>query len=269
LENKKEISVVRSAIHTIYAKEVQQFFRTPLFYFLAALAALLMSITFILSLSHFSQVQTNAVFQMQSDPQLLNIHYAVFLQHLSILNLLMMFFVPALAMRLISEERKNRTFDLLMTSPIRSIDIILGKFFALMTVVAAFAAVAFVYILFSRKLFEFTWSTTMIAWVGMILVSAIYAAISLFASSLTESPLISFALGIVFNISIWIFGGLSDVIDSPMLKPIVEQISLNFHLQSLVEGVIKTNGMVYFISIIALFLFLSERVIESSRWRAS
>lgn len=267
--NSNQNSYTQSSLNVIYTKEVRQFFKTPLFYFLAALSTLLMSVTFILGLSHFAQVQNNAVFQMQSDPQLLNIHYAVFLQHLSILNLLMMFFVPALAMRLISEEKKNRTFDLLMTSPIKSVDIVLGKFFALMTVVIAFASVAFLYILISRRLFEFTWSTTLVAWVGMIFVSAIYAAISLFASSLTQSSLVAFTLGIVFNISIWIFGGLGEVVDSTWAKPVIDQISLNYHLQSLVEGVIKSNGIVYFLSIISLFLFLCERIIESTRWSAS
>ncbi len=262
-------STVQSAFFVIFNKELKQFFQTPLFYFLAALATLILSVTFVTGLSHFAQIQSNAVFQMQSDPQRLNIHYEIFLNHLSVLNMLTMFFIPALAMRLLSEERKNRTFDLLMTAPIRSVDIVLGKFAALMVVVFAFAVTALVFIALSRRIFEFEWTTTLIAWLGMIFVGAIYASISLFASSLTQSSLVAFTLGIVFNISIWIFGGLSDVVDTPWLKPIVEQISLNFHLQSVIEGVIKTNGFVFFFSLICLFLFLSERIIESSRWRAS
>ena len=75
-------------------------------------------------------------------------------------------------------------------------------------------------------------------------------------------------LGVVFNIAIWIFGGISDNFDHPVTKAILEQVSLNNHLQSMMEGAVRTDGLIYFFSIIFLFCFLTERVIESSRWRA-
>ena len=179
-----------------------------------------------------------------------------------------MFFIPALAMRLLSEEKKSRTFDLLLTSPLTSMDIVLGKFFALFSVSFAITLIAAIYFILSRRMFEFSWAPTLIATLGILFVAAVYSAVSLFASSLTENTMISLALGIVFNISLWIIGGLADLFDGPIAKPIFDQLSMNNHLQSMIEGVIKTNGLVFFVSLIFLFCFLTERVVESSRWRA-
>lgn len=259
---------MNSAMMVVFKKELKQFFVSPLFYLIAFLSTILMSIRFAMSLNEFAQAQMNAYFQMQAEPVLMNIHYSVFLQHISVLNLVFIFFIPALAMRLIAEERKNRTFDLLMTSPIESIDIVLGKFFSLMTVVLALTLISLGYVAITRKLFEFTWSATLIAFMGMVLVAAVYSALCLFASSLTENVLVAFILGVVFNIAMWIFGGISDNFDNPITKAILEQVSLNNHLQAMMEGAVRTDGLIYFFSIIFLFCFLTERVIESSRWRS-
>ena len=256
-------------IWVIFKKEVSGFFKSPLFYLVAFLSTILLSITFSMGLQNFANMQANSMFQMGAAPQQLNIHYAVFLQHLSFLNLMFMFFIPALAMRLLAEEKKTRTFDLLLTSPVRSVDIVLGKFLALFTVALAITAIAFVYFILSRRMFDFQWGPTIAATVGILFVAAVYSAVSLFASSLTENTMIAFALGIIFNISLWILGGLSELFDGPVAKPVFDQISMNQHLQSMIEGAIRTNGLVFFLSLIFLFCFLTERVIESARWRAA
>jgi len=157
---------------------------------------------------------------------------------------------------------------LLLTSPIQSFQIVAGKFMALFSVVFSITFLACIYFIISRRMFEFLWAPTLIAAFGILLVGAVYSAISLFASSLTENTMISFSLGIVFNISLWVLGGLSDIFEGPIAKPIFEQISLNQHLQIMIEGVLKTNGLIFFASLIFLFCFLTERIIESARWRA-
>ncbi len=252
----------------IFKKEFLGFYKSPLFYLIAFLSTILLSVTFSMGLQNFAMTQSNSMFQMGISSQQMNIHYAVFLQHLSFLNLMFMFFVPALAMRLLAEEKKTRTFDLLLTSPVQSFQIVIGKFLALFSVVFSITAVACIYFIISRRMFEFQWAPTLIAAFGILLVGAVYSAVSLFASSLTENTMISFSLGIVFNISLWIFGGLADIFEGPVAKPIFEQISLNQHLQVMIEGVLKTNGLVFFGSLIFLFCFLTERLIESARWRA-
>lgn len=257
-----------NSTYVIFKKELASFYKSPLFYFLAFMMTILLSILFSISLDKFAQTASNAMLQFGMQPQLLNIHYSVFLPHLSIINLIFIFLIPALTMRLISEEKKMKTFDLLLTSPITSVAIVLGKYFATLFVIVGLILISFLYPLISRNVFEFSWAPTLVAGLGIFLVAAVYTSMNLFASSLTDNSLVSFVLSIVFNLSIWFVGALNESFDEPAIKKVLEHISLNNHLAGLIEGTIRTNGLIFFFSIIVLFCFLTERVVESSRWRS-
>lgn len=257
-----------NSTYVIFKKELASFYKSPLFYFLAFMMTILLSILFSISLDKFAQTASNAMLQFGMQPQLLNIHYSVFLPHLSIINLIFIFLIPALTMRLISEEKKMKTFDLLLTSPITSVSIVLGKYFATLFVIVGLILISFLYPLISRNVFEFSWAPTLVAGFGIFLVAAVYTSMNLFASSLTDNSLVSFVLSIVFNLSIWFVGALNESFDEPNVKKVLEHISLNNHLAGLIEGTIRTNGLIFFFSIIVLFCFLTERVVESSRWRS-
>lgn len=252
--------------YVIFKKELAGFFKSPLFYFLAFMMTILLGIMFATSIEKFAQASTNAMLQFGVTPQQLNIHYAVILPHLAIVNLVFIFLVPALTMKLLSEEKKVRTFDLLLTSPITSLSIVIGKYFAALTTIVALIGVSFIYILISRRVFDFEWAPILVSAFGIVLVSAVYVAMNLFASSLTDNALVSFVLSIVLNLSIWFVGALNESFDSPTTKAVLEHISLNAHLAGLIEGTIRTNGLIFFASLIFLFCFLTERVIESNRW---
>lgn len=257
------------SIGLILKKELVGFFTSPLFFLMAFVTTLLQSITFSMAIQNFATLLSNAMYQMGAFPQQLNIHYAVFLQHLSLVNLLFIFFAPALAMRLLAEEKRNRSFELLMTSPVTSWQIVIAKYFSLVGVLLAIELLAFLYIFFSTQMFVFELVPTLLTGCGIFLVGALYAAMSLFASSLTDNTMVAFILGIVFNLGIWIFGSLADFTDHAMYKKILEQVSINQHLQLMIDGVFKSSSIVFFLSAIFLFCFLCERVVESSRWRSS
>jgi ABC-2 type transport system permease protein len=253
---------------TIFKKELAGYFLSPLFYFISFLMTILLSVMFSISLQHFNETASNAMLQIGSSPQQQNIHYAVFLPHLSLVNLMMIFLVPALCMRLLAEEKKTRTFDLLLTSPVTSLTIVLGKYMATLVTILGLLAVTMIYPVIASRMVDFNWAPTLIAAFGIFLVSAVYGAMNLFASSLTDNGLIAFVLSIVFNLSIWFMGALNESFDDPTAKKILEHLSINTHLAGLIEGTIRTSGLVFIFSLIFLFCFLTERVIESSRWRS-
>jgi ABC-2 type transport system permease protein len=144
-----------------------------------------------------------------------------------------------------------------------------AKYLSIAFVVLLLSGLTFFYVLFARKMFSFPVLPELVALGGITFVGLCYGAMSLFASSLTDNPLIAFFVGIFFNIFIWLMGGFAELADSSMLKSIFDQISLNQHTQSLVgESVIRANGIVFYLSLIFLFCFLTERVVESSRWRS-
>lgn len=255
------------AIYTIFAKEFRGFICSPNFLIVCGLCATVLSWVYPNQLALFSADLQNYVFAQQMPPQQLNIHYAVFLRHLSYLNLLLILIVPALTMRLFAEEKKMRTFDLLLTAPITSAQIVVGKYLAALGAVGTLVLIAFLYPVATGLFTSFNWSTLIIAFVGIFLVAAVYAAMNMFCSAVTESAIVAYVMAVVFNVLIWFLGMGVEVVDSNVARAVFEHISLNSHLAAFVEGTVRSTSLVFFFSIVFLFTFLSERTVEASRWR--
>ncbi|MEK6773643.1 MAG: ABC transporter permease [Bdellovibrionota bacterium] len=252
---------------TICQKELKGFLGSPNFYLIAFLFTLIFSLTYSLSLSQFIRNMSAMVAAPGVPSQQMNIHYGVFLRLLSYLNLMLIFVVPALTMKLFAEEKKLRTFDLLLTSPVTSLHIVFGKFFAALGVVFVLVFLAFLYPLATATFATVQWGPLIVAYLGIFLVGAVYAAMNLFCSSLTESILIAYVASVLLNISIWLVGMGVEAVDGQTARQIFEHISLNTHLAGLVEGTIRSSAIIFLFSICALFVFLCERVVESNRWR--
>ena len=252
---------------TIFKKELKGFYLSPTFYLMCFLISVVFSWVYPIQLNLFAQLLVNYVMQSQVQAQQLNIHYGVFLRQLSYLNLLLIFIVPALTMRLFSEEKKLHTFDLLLTSPVTSVQIVMGKYFAALGAVAGIVLLALSYPIATAALAKLNWVPLFIAFGGIFMVGAVYAAMNLFCSSLTEQSLIAYVMSVIMNVSVWFIGIGAEVADSERGRKIFEHISLSTHLTSLVEGTIRTNSIVFLLSLIGLFCFLCERVVESARWR--
>ena len=255
-------------ILAIARKEFRGFIASPQFLVVCALCAVVFSWVYPIALNMFAQNLHNYVFQMQAPKQQLNIHYAVFLRQLSYLNLMLILVVPAFTMRLFAEEKKMKSFELLMTSPLTSAQIVIGKYLAVLGALVLVNLLAFSYPAATAMFAKVNWSTLIISFLGVFLVSAVYGAMNLFCSSLTESAIVAYVMAVILNILIWFIGMGVEVVDGPTARQVFEHISLNSHLSSLAEGTVRTSSLVFFASIIFLFAYLAERVIESSRWRS-
>lgn len=251
----------------IFKKELKGLVFSSNFLLVCGLCTTIMSYLFPISLSEFLKNSQQAIFGMQAPQQALNIHYAVFLRHLYFINLMLIFVVPALTMRLFAEERKMRTYDLLLTSPVTSIQIVAGKYMSALGAVFVIMFLAMLYPVSMSMFVTISWLPLFIAVFGIFLLGAVYAAMDLFCSSLTESAIVAYVMAVILNVSIWFIGVGGEISDSPNVRAVFEHISLNTHLAAMVEGTIRTNGLIFFASIIFLFAFLSERMVESSRWR--
>lgn len=251
----------------IFKKELKGFYFNSTFWMICFLVSLVFSWVYPIQLNLFSQLLMNYVMQQGVPQNQLNIHYGVFLRQLSYLNLLLIFVVPALTMKLFAEEKKLRTFDLLLTSPVTSFQIVMGKYLAALGAVGGIVLLALLYPVATSALATVNWGPLLIAFLGIFLVGGVYAAMNLFASSLTENSIVAYVASVIFNVSIWFIGIGTEVVDGERARKIFEHVSLSSHLSGLVEGTVRTNGLIFFLSIIVLFCFLAERVVESSRWR--
>ena len=255
-------------IWIIFRKEWNGFLFNPNFLLVCGLITAVLSWIYPNSLRAFKMQIETSVYAGSLPQQQLNIHYGVFLRHLSFINLMLILIVPALTMRLFSEEKKMRTFDLLLTSPVTSAQIVVGKYLSALAAVLMIIGLGFLYPAATSMFASFNWVTLLVAFSGIFLVAAVYTAMDLFCSSLTESAIVAYVMAVIFNISIWFIGMGVDVVDSTTARAVFEHISLNQHLSGFVEGTIRTTGLIFFGSLIFLFCFLSERVIEASRWRS-
>lgn len=256
-----------SAVFAIFKKEFRGFVLSPSFLFICGTLTVLLSGFFTVNLYQFKNAAGAMMFGQMGGGDQMNIHYALFMKHLSMTNLLMIVLVPALTMRLFSEEKKMRTMDLLMTSPITSAQIVAGKYLAALAAVALIVILALAYPVSTAAFAKLNWGPLLIAFFGIFLVGGVYAATNLFCSALTESAIIAFFLAVFMNFLVWFIGMGAEVADSATARSVFEHISLNSHLSSMALGTIRSSSLVFFASLIFLFGFLCERVIEASRWR--
>lgn len=251
----------------IFLKEVKGIFSAPSFYVVCFFAAAFFSFFFPLQLQEFSRGLQIAAFQPGAAPQQLNIHYGVFVPFLSILNIIMVFAIPSMVIKILSEERKTRSFDLLLTSPVTSFQIVFGKYLATLAVVIFLSGISLLYPLTMIGFVKIFWPVTLSAYGGLLLIGAIYAALSLFCSSLTESTVTAFVMAVLLNFFIWLFAQVGNVVDDPAWRSVIEHLTLGSHIEGFLRGSLSVTAFVYILSFIGFFVFLAERVVESQRWR--
>jgi len=181
-------------------------------------------------------------------------------------QLLILLFSALLTMRLISEERKLGTWELLLTAPAREYEIVLGKFFSCLLVLAGMLILTLYFPLLLLIFGDPDIGPILTSYLGLFLLGSASVAIGIFASSLTPNQIVSAVVagGILFGL--WFLGMVGSLIPEP-LGEILSYFSLSEHFPGFVRGVVDTRDLVYYLSVTAVFLFLSVRSIETERWR--
>ncbi|MCH2290061.1 MAG: ABC transporter permease [SAR324 cluster bacterium] len=181
-------------------------------------------------------------------------------------QLLILLFSALLTMRLISEERKLGTWELLLTAPVREYEIVLGKFFSCLLVLAGMLILTLYFPLLLLIFGDPDIGPILTSYLGLFLLGSASVAIGIFASSLTPNQIVSAVVagGILFGL--WFLGMVGSLIPEP-LGEILSYFSLSEHFPGFVRGVVDTRDLVYYLSVTAVFLFLSVRSIETERWR--
>ena len=179
----------------------------------------------------------------------------------------MLIAIPTLTMSLLSEEKKQGTYDLLLTAPISATQITLGKYLAGLAITMVLVFLSQLYPLMTSLFVDFPVGPVVASLFGLCLLLGGYVAVGLFASSLTSSAMVSVILGILLSLAIVLITSVAEDIDHPFLARWVDHVSVVRRLQSFLLGNIQTDAIIFFLSLITLFVFLTQRVIESSRWR--
>jgi len=173
---------------------------------------------------------------------------------------------PALTMRLLAEEQKLGTLELLMTSPIRDYEIVLGKFFAVLAILLATLSLTLFYTLMLVWFGDPDMGPLLCGYLGIILFGASTLAVGMLASSLTSNQVVAAVVSFGFLLLMVLTNQAADI-TSGLAAQILEGFSLTGHFEDFSRGILDTNNIVYYFSVIITFLFLTIRNIESRRWR--
>ena len=169
------------------------------------------------------------------------------------------FFIPALTMRMIAEEKKSGTIELLLTKAITGRQLVLGKFIACLLMVGIALAFTLPYYYTISTMGNVDHGATISGYAGLLLMSAAYIGIGLFASSITGNQIVAFLLALLIGIFFhFIFGILSQGL-SGTVGEVLSTLSLSAHYESVTRGVLDSKDLIYFLSITFFGLFLSEK----------
>lgn len=179
---------------------------------------------------------------------------------------------PFLSMRLVAEEKRARTFELLMTSPVRPFEIVAGKYLAALAVlavsvaiVAVFPALLGLYAQGVRGGAAVEWQTVATGLLGLFLLGAMCMAVGLFVSSLTESVIVAALVSLIVLLALWVLTVFTVGAQGP-LKDLAQGLSSAEHLAAFLQGRIELKDVVYYLSFVVLGLWLTDRAIEGHRW---
>ncbi|MDI6785656.1 MAG: ABC transporter permease [bacterium] len=196
------------------------------------------------------------------------INQATMRGYFDILPWLFLFFVPAITMRLWSEEKKLGTLEILYTLPLKNHEIVLGKFLASFLFLILNVSLTFTIPLMISMIGNPDHGPIVGSYIGAFLMGGAYLAIGLFASSLTENQIVAFIIGVVISFILLIIGENFILLVAPdILVPVLRYLGLGVHFDSIGRGVIDTRDLIYYLSIIVVFLYFNIQFLESKKWR--
>ncbi|HTP80391.1 MAG TPA: ABC transporter permease subunit [Bacteroidota bacterium] len=176
-----------------------------------------------------------------------------------------LFVVPAITMRLLAEEKKSGTIELLATKPLLDAEVVLGKFLAAWALIAIALAPTVLYYISIAFLGDVDLGPVIGGYIGLLLMAGVYVAVGLFASSLTENQIIAFIVGFVFVFILFMFDKVLLYVPD-FLASVFEFLGIDYHFSSIARGVIDSRDLIYFASLLGFTFYLSVVSLERRKW---
>ncbi len=252
-------------IWTIFRKELRSYFVSPIAYLLLVVFAVIFGFFFWNSLGYFVLMGMES--QMRGQPMPMNLNEQIVRPLLSNMGVIGLFFIPLISMRLFAEEKRSGTIELLTTSPVRDIEVIMGKWLAAVALYAGLLLITAVNFLFLFKYGNPDWKPLVIGYLGLLLQAGSLLAIGTFISSLTKNQIIAGAVTFGVALLLWVLEWVSSYETASWAK-VLAYLSMPAHFESFGKGVLDSKDAIYYVTMIFLALFLTTRSIEALRWRS-
>jgi ABC-2 type transport system permease protein len=261
-----------SNVLAIARRELATYFVSPLAYLILAVFLLVVGLSFCLNLIAFANecliYGTNPYFQQQ-----LNVNDQVVRPLFGgFVPVFLLILFPAITMRLLPEERRQGTSELILTSPISSAQIVLGKYLGALVVSAVMLAGSLAFVGVLTSVSQPDLKSVASLYLGVFLLGATFLAIGLALSAFTDNQVLAYVLGVGALLVLWFLSGISK---SNSLNETLGQRAVEFlaglsvieHFPDFTKGVVDTQHVVYYLSVIAFSLFVAQRAVDSHRWR--
>ncbi len=243
-------------------RELRAYFASPIGYVAIALFMFIFGVMYGAIVDYFAR-QGMA---MMGGPQNLSINQQLIRPLFLNMAVVFLFVLPVVTMRTYSEEKRSGTIELLLTSPLTDVQIILGKFFGAMSLYVVILAVTLIHM---GVLFWYgnpDWRPLVSGYFGMLLFGAAFISIGLFISSLTSSQVIAGIGTFAFGLFLWIIDWIGPAFGT-QAQAVIGYLSMTEHLDDFVKGVVDTKHVVYYLSLVVFALFLTARSVDAERWR--
>ena len=231
-------------VHHIFRKEFKSYFVSPIAYIVIGIFLLVSGWFFFTPFFLFNQANLRNFF--------------------ALLPVVFSFVVPAITMRLFSEELSVGSYELLLTMPVTMLDIVLGKFLASVVFVAAMLTPTVAYPIAVSFLGQLDWGPVFGGYIGAVLLGAAFSAIGLFASSLTRNQIIAFIAGMAICFALTLLDKMLFFLPRSLLE-ILQYLGADFHFQNISKGIVDSRDIIYFFSVCFIGLYATHLALQEKR----
>ncbi len=234
-----------SNILTIFRREIRSYFNSPVAYVVIVVFLAIVGWFFTSSLFIANVASLRVMFEL--------------------VPWVYLFFIPAITMRLLAEEKKSGTLELLTTKPVRDVEIVIGKFLAAWALLAATLLPTLLYLVTVMMLGSVDIGPVITGYIGLLLMGAVYIAIGLLASSLTENQIVAFIVGFLIILALFMLDKVLIYVPEGLVSTF-EFLGIDYHYSNIARGVIDSRNLIYFGSILGFSLLLSTISLERRKW---
>jgi ABC-2 type transport system permease protein len=251
-------------VWVIARKELKSYFASPIAYLLITVFAVIFGYFFWRAIAYF--VEIGLEMQARGGAQPMSVNEMVIGPVLSNMSVIALFLIPMMTMRLFAEEKNRGTIELLLTSPIKDYELVIGKWLGSVIMFLVIIGVSCINILLLFAYGRPDWKPILAGLLGLILQGGVILAIGTYISTTTKNQIIAGSVTFAVVLLLWVLSWLNN--EPATWAKVLAYCSVLAHGESFTRGVIELKDVVYYLSVIFFSLFLTKRSIESLRWRA-
>jgi ABC-2 type transport system permease protein len=245
-----------NGILTTFGRELRAYFFSPLAYVVLASFLFVNGITF-----------ATLVGYLNDAPSAVGAPMEYFFGGTILFWLALAFVGPILPMRLLSEERRSGSLEILMTAPVTETQVVVGKYLAALAFYVVLWAPTVLYAVIIATYGDLDWGPLASAYVGVLGIGSLFLAAGLFASGLSRNQIVAALVGFALVFALFILGLLEFLVNGETLREVLGYLNLIQHMEDFSKGIVDTRRLVYYVSGTVLFLFLTSRMLVANKWR--